>query len=263
MINGKRSLILNHKNTCEKLMKMKELTEKTGVPKGTIQYYIKEGLIPKPIKTQPNMAYYSQAHIDAIRLVKELQSKRFLPLSVIKKILRNKKNGLSVDEIRTIAEMDGKLFGNLQESLKIKKATEKQLAQRTGVELKDIKDLEKMGILNPVKRGKQKHYDEDDIRFMECWKKLREIGFSKELGFNAETLRPHRELMERLVEDETKTMLSRTLGKITVDEMVKMVEEGTMVLNTMLGLIRKRLILITVKEYAAAYKDGVNDLKKS
>jgi len=69
--------------------------------------------------------------------------------------------------------------------------------------------------------------------------------------------------MERLVEEETKTMISRTLGKITVDEMVKMVEEGTMVLNIMIGLIRKRLILKTVKEYAAAYKDGINDLKKS
>jgi DNA-binding transcriptional MerR regulator len=209
------------------------------------------------------MAYYTQLHIDAIRLVKELQSKRFLPLSVIKKILKNKKNGLSVDEIRTIAEMDGKLFGNLQESLEIKKATEKQLAQRTGVELNDIKALEKMGILNPVKKGKQKYFDEDDIRFMECWEKLREIGFSKELGFIAETLKPHRELMERLVEEETKIMLNRTLGKITVDEMVKMVEEGTMVLNTMIGLIRKRLILKTVKEYAAAFKDGIDDLKES
>jgi DNA-binding transcriptional MerR regulator len=254
---------LNLKKPSEKLMKMKELTETTGVSKGTIQYYIIEGLIPKPIKTHPNMAYYSQAHIDAIRLVKELQSKRFLPLSVIKKILKNKKKGLSVDEIRTIAEMDGKLFGNLHESLKIKRATEKQMAQRTGVELKDIKELEKMGILNPVIKGKQKYYDEDDIRFMECWEKLREIGFSKELGFTAETLKPHRDLMERLVEEETKTMLSRTLGKISVDDMVKMVEEGTMVLNTMIGLIRKRLILITVKEYAAAYKDGMDNINES
>jgi DNA-binding transcriptional MerR regulator len=48
---------LNHKKIPEKLIKMKKLTEETGIPKGTIQYYIKEGLIPKPIKTHPNMAY--------------------------------------------------------------------------------------------------------------------------------------------------------------------------------------------------------------
>ena len=249
---------MDNKKIPKKLMKMKQLTEETGIPKGTIQYYIKEALIPKPIKTHPNMAYYSQAHIDAIRLVKELQSKRFLPLSVIKKILKNKKDGLNVDEIRMIAEMDGKLFGNLGESLKIKKATDKQMVQRTGVELQDIKDLEKLGILNPVKKGKQKYFDEDDIRFMECWEKLREIGFSKELGFIAESFRPHRELMERLVEEETQTMLNCTLGKITVDEMIQMVEEGTMVINTMIGLIRKRLILKTVKDYAAVYKSGID-----
>ncbi len=206
------------------------------------------------------MAYYSRVHIDAIRLVKELQSKRFLPLSVIKKILKNKKDGLNVDEIRTIAEMDGKLFSNLDESLTIKKATEEQMAQRTHVELKDIKELNQMGILNPVKKGKQTYYDEDDIRFMECWEKLRDIGFSKELGFTAETLKPHRDLMEQLVEEETKIMLTRTLGSITVEEMVKMVEDGTTVLNTMIGLIRKRLILKTVKEYAAAYKEGMEGL---
>lgn len=253
---------MNHKYSPEKLIKMKHLTEITNVPKGTIQYYIKEGLIPKPVKTQPNMAYYSQAHIDAIRLVKELQSKRFLPLAVIKKILKNKKQGLSVDEIRTIAEMDGKLFTNLHERLTVKKATERQLSQRTGVEIKDIRDLEKMGILNPVRKGGRKFYDEDDIRFMECWEKLREIGFSKELGFIADTLKPHRELIERLVDLETKIMLERTLGKITVDEMVKMVEEGTPVLNTMIGLIRKRLILKTVQDYAAAYAGGIEALKE-
>lgn len=254
---------MNHKKIPEKLIKMKKLTEETGIPKGTIQYYIKEGLIPKPIKTHPNMAYYSRVHIDAIRLVKELQSKRFLPLSVIKKILKNKKDGLNVDEIRTIAEMDGKLFSNLDESLTIKKATEEQMAQRTHVELKDIKELNQMGILNPVKKGKQTYYDEDDIRFMECWEKLRDIGFSKELGFIAESFKPHRELIERLVEEETQTMLKCTLGKITVEEMIQMVEEGTMVINTMIGLMRKRLILKTVKDYASAYKSGIDSSDES
>ena len=66
--------------------------------------------------------------------------------------------------------------------------------------------------------------------------------------------------MEQLVEEETKIMLTRTLGNITVEEMVKMVEDGTMVLNTMIGIIRKRLILKTVKEYAAAYKEGMEGL---
>jgi DNA-binding transcriptional MerR regulator len=236
-------------------MRMKELTEATGVPKGTIQYYIMEGLIPKPIKTQANMAYYSHDHVNAIRLIKELQSKRYLPLSVIKKIVLQGKDGLSVDEIQTIAKLDGKLFKNLKESLTIRKINAKQLTQRTGADIKEIKELEEMEILHPQKKAGQKYYDEDDIRIMECWKKLRELGFSKELGFTPEDFSAYRKLMGRMVEEETKIMLKRTLGRITIDEMVHMVEEGTPVLNTIIGLIRKRLILETVRTYAAAFSE--------
>ncbi len=238
---------------------MKELTEKTGVPKATIQYYIKEGVIPRPVKTRANMAYYTEEHINAVRLVKELQAKRYLPLAVIKKLVRNDRNGLSVDEIQTIAEMDGRLFKNLAENLKIKKVTAKQLKGQTGISENEIRDLERMDILHPVKKGKSRYYDEDDIRFMECWKKMRELGFSKELGFDAEVLKPHRELMERLVSEEVKIMLSRTLGKITVDEMVRMVEEGSQVLNTMIGLIHRRLILETVRKYASEFKEHTTE----
>jgi DNA-binding transcriptional MerR regulator len=239
-----------------KMMRMKELTVATGVPKGTIQYYINEGLIPKPVKTQANMAYYSEEHVKSIRLIKELQSKRYLPLSVIRKLVKNERDGLSVDEIQIIAKLDGKLFKNLDESLEIKQVTAKQLTERTGALIKEIKELEKAGILHPVIKGKQAYYGEDDIRFMECWKKMRELGFSKELGFGPEVLTPHRELMERLVEEETRIMMDRIMGKINVDEMVRMVEEGAQVLNTMIGLIHKRLILETVRTYAAAFGES-------
>jgi DNA-binding transcriptional MerR regulator len=202
------------------------------------------------------MAYYLEKHINAIRLIKELQSKRYLPLSVIKKIVMHEKDGLSVDEIQTIAKLDGKLFKNLKESLAIRKINAKQLAERTSSDLKEIQELEDMGILHPQKKGKQKYYDEDDIRIMECWKKLREIGFSKELGFAPEDFTPYRKFMSSLVEEETKIMMKRTLGRITVDQMVKMVEEGTPVLNTIIGLIRKRLILETVRKYASAFSES-------
>ncbi len=36
-------------------MKMKQLTQAAGVTKATVQFYVREGLIPKPVKTSPNM----------------------------------------------------------------------------------------------------------------------------------------------------------------------------------------------------------------
>jgi len=198
---------------------------------------------------------YTEAHVNAIRLVRELQSKRYLPLAVIKKLVKNPKNELSVDEVRSIAEMDGKLFKNLKESLIVKRMTDHRLAAQAGTSREELKALEKMGLLHPVKKNKQKYYDEDDIRFMECWKKMRKLGFSKALGFDAAVLKPHREMIEQLVEEEARIMLSRTLDRISVDEMVKMVEGGTQVLNTMIGLIHKRLIFKTVQKMAQLFPD--------
>ncbi len=236
----------------KKRMRMKELVAVSGIPKATILFYIKEGLIPKPIVANANMHYYTPEHVNAIRVVKELQSKRYLPLSVIKKMVRNDRSELSVDEIRTIAEMDGRLFRNLTENIEIKKATTKQLADRTGATLREMKTLEQMGFLRPVKKGRQRYHEEEDIRFMECWKKLRELGFSRELGFDEAVLRPHVEIIGALVAAETEIMVKRTAGKISREEMIRMVEGGTAVINTMIGIIRKRLILDVVQQFAAA-----------
>ena len=91
---------------------MKLLSAASGGPKGTIQFYIKEGLIPRPTKTHANMAYDYETHLNAIRLVREPQEKRFLPLSVIKQVVRGGRGGWSVDEIRIRTDIDGRRFCN-------------------------------------------------------------------------------------------------------------------------------------------------------
>ncbi len=235
-----------------KRMRMKELTGISGVPKATILYYIKEGLIPKPIVAGANMHYYTEVHLNALRIVKELQTKRYLPLAVIKKMVGTGKTKLSVDEIRTVAEMDGHLFQNLTESIAIKSISSEQLAERTGASLLEMKALEQMGILRPIRKGGRRFHDEEDIRFMECWKKLREIGYSRELGFEADVLKPHFEMIQALVEKETEILVKRTAGKINREEMIRMVEGGAAAINTMMGIIHKRLILDMVKKLAAS-----------
>lgn len=233
-----------------KMMRMKQLSAESGVPKGTIQYYIKEGLIPKPYKTHANMAYYNESHLNAIRLVKELQEKRFLPLSVIKQVVRGGRGGLSVDEIRALTEIDGKLFPNLVENPEVRPMTAKQLSEETGVDLKDIKQMEKIQVLNPVKKGNRILFGEDDIRLVECFARIREAGFSEEMGWDGAVLSVYRDFLQRLVEEEAKILMSGVAGKVGVDKLTKMVEEGTIILNSMIGLIRKKLIVETVKRYS-------------
>ncbi len=239
------------------MMRMKQLSAASGLPKGTIQFYIKEGLVPKPYKTHANMAYYNESHLNAIRLVRELQEKRFLPLSVIKQVVRGGRGGLSVDEIRALSEIDGKLFPNLVENPEVRPVTANQLAEQTGVSLQDIKQMEKARVLNPVKKGNRFLYGEDDIRLVECFAKMREAGFSEEMGWDGAIFSVYRDFLQRLVEEEAKILMSGVAGRVGVDKLTKMVEEGTIILNSVIGLIRKKLIVETVSRYTAEFQERV------
>jgi DNA-binding transcriptional MerR regulator len=238
-------------------MRMKQLSAESGLPKGTIQFYIKEGLIPKPYKTHANMAYYNESHLNAIRLVKELQEKRFLPLSVIKQVVRGGRGGLSVDEIRALTEIDGKLFPNLTENPEVRPVTAEQLSDQTGVSLKDIKKMEAAHVLNPVKKGNRLLYGEDDIRLVECFAKMREAGFSEELGWDGEIFSVYRDFLQRLVEEEAKILMSRVAGRVGAERLTNMVEQGTILLNSIIGLIRKKLIVETVRRYTSEFQERI------
>ena len=242
------------KKDTEKLMRIKKLSEETGVPRGTIKFYIKEGLIPRPIKTQLNMAYYNEKHLDAIRLVKELQSKRFLPLSIIKQIVGVRKDDMTIEELRTIFQMDGKLFLHLKERPKIKPVTAKKLCEWTGVPLKEIKELGENHILDPIKKGNKIFYDEDDIRIVELWAKARVIGFTKNLGFDTSIVYIFKEMIESLVAEEVRVVIPRITGKMPPEKAVRMIEDALILANTFMELLHKKMILKFVWEYAQQFK---------
>jgi DNA-binding transcriptional MerR regulator len=71
-----------------RLLKIGELARLTHVSARTIRFYVEEGLLPKPVKTHRNMAYYDPACVPRIAAIKKAQQERFLPLEVIGRILR-------------------------------------------------------------------------------------------------------------------------------------------------------------------------------
>jgi DNA-binding transcriptional MerR regulator len=242
-------------------MRMKQLTEATGVTKATVQHYIKEGLVPRPVKTHRNMAYYNASHVNAIRLVRELQSKRFLPLSVIKQVMKGGRRGLSVDEIQTLVQIDGKLFRNLQENPTMEALSLQELSARTGVRLQDIRAMERLGMVRPVTTGKKKLFTEDDIRIVECFGRLQKIGFTSELDVDANVLKVHHDLLRILVEEEARLLTSRVTGKVPVQRIPAMVEEATAILNTIMGLFHKKLIVETARKYTLEFRGQGNGAK--
>jgi DNA-binding transcriptional MerR regulator len=74
-------------NETQHLLRIGELSSLTKVSTRTIRFYVEEGLLPKPVKTHRNMAYYDPECIPKIKAIKRAQSERFLPLVVIGQML--------------------------------------------------------------------------------------------------------------------------------------------------------------------------------
>jgi len=68
-------------------IKMSELVKLTETPKSTILYYIKEGLLPQPLKPKPNLHLYDESSVDLIKFIKYLQTNFGSSISEIKAIL--------------------------------------------------------------------------------------------------------------------------------------------------------------------------------
>jgi len=60
-----------------------ELERETGVPRSTIYYYVREGLLPAAQKAAASRAVYSQAHVDLVNEITRLKAQGW-PLRVIR-----------------------------------------------------------------------------------------------------------------------------------------------------------------------------------
>jgi len=72
------------------LLKVSQISRATGVSTSAINYYVRIGLIPPPIKTHKNMAYYDPSYVQMINYIKRLQLQKHLPLDEIKEIMHKK-----------------------------------------------------------------------------------------------------------------------------------------------------------------------------
>jgi DNA-binding transcriptional MerR regulator len=72
------------------LLKVSQVSRATGVSTSAINYYVRIGLLPPPLKTHKNMAYYDPSYIQMINYIKRLQLQKHLPLEKIKEIMGKK-----------------------------------------------------------------------------------------------------------------------------------------------------------------------------
>lgn len=68
-------------------MRIKELSNRSGVSVPTIKYYLREGLLPAGELTSPNQATYAEAHVRRLRLVRALIDIGGLTIAAVRDVL--------------------------------------------------------------------------------------------------------------------------------------------------------------------------------
>jgi AcrR family transcriptional regulator len=66
------------------LMRIKDLEERSGVPRTTIHFYLRQGLLHSPKKTGRTMAYYDESHLKRLQDIQNIKGDIRMPLPLLK-----------------------------------------------------------------------------------------------------------------------------------------------------------------------------------
>ena len=198
-------------------MKISELAKLSEVPKETIHFYIREGLLPKPQKRGRNVADYDDNYVELIRLIKNLQEQLYLPLSVIKKIMKQARssNRQSLLEIRT------DYFNPESQLLEQKIKGDEAFRKETGLARRWLTDLEKWGLITPKLEKDQKVYSQADVTIGRLVVDMGRLGLGPIDGFDPEALRHYHTLFRKIAKLSNNFFFRALWGKVSREELYK------------------------------------------
>ncbi len=223
------------------LLKMGELAEASGVPVPTIKHYLREGLLPEPVKTSRNMAYYPPEFVARIRLIKRLQEERFMPLKAIKNVLDEDPSRASAMLELEDQILDRALAGERS------RTSAAEVRKRYGVPAEVLDRLAELEVLTPNSRG----YSPSDVTIIEAISRFRAGGYDEEIGFTVyDTLR-YKTAIEELVRQEVDVVMNRLAGEVPPERVVEMLEAGAQPLKDLIAALHTKLLVAELERHRA------------
>jgi len=236
------------------LLRMRELAEAAGVSAGTIKHYLREGLLPEPIKTWRNMAYYPLEFVERVKLIKQHQEERFLPLKVIRDVLENGGGLEGPDRLRAMVELEDRILDRALSGQEAKALSAREASCRYGLPAEALERLEKLGVLTPVRRNGAKRYGPADVQIIEAVGRMRASGYSEALGFTVYDTLIYKRHLERLVHEEVEVMMARVAGEMDADEAADLLERAVEPMRDLVAAMRAKLMIAELQARRAAQR---------
>jgi DNA-binding transcriptional MerR regulator len=225
----------------KELLKISELAERSDVPVATIRHYLREGLLPEPVRTSRNMAYYPPEFVERIRLIKQLQEERFMPLKVIRELLEREEG--EPERLRAMIDLEDRI---LERALvrERERVPAEEVHARYDVPSEVLDRLAELEVVSSSDAG----YSPSDVGVIEAISRFRAGGYDERLGFTVyDTLRYTRAL-EPLVAEEVKVLRER-LGDVDPDRAMEIVEAGLGPLNDLIAALHTKLLVAELERH--------------
>jgi DNA-binding transcriptional MerR regulator len=220
---------------------MSELVEASGVPGATIKHYLREGLLPEPMKTSRNMAWYQPETVERIKLIRRLQEERFMPLKAIRKVLDE-----DPDQAEALLEVEDSILERALASERTRTSAA-EVRKAYGVPAEALERLAEIGILTPNSRG----YSPSDVRIIEAISRFRAGGYDERTGFTVyDTLR-YKRALESLVREEVDVVMERLAGEVSPDQAAELIESGAEPLRDFIAALHTKLMVEEVERRRA------------
>lgn len=224
------------------LLRMAALAEQSGVSAATIKHYLREGLLPAPVKTSRNMAWYSPEYVDRIKLIKRLQEERYLPLDVIKRILENEP-----DQVEARLELGDVLLQRSQAIASGKGITRKQAVSKLDLPEDVLDGFERIGAIEPHETKTGVRYTQPDAEFLTAISEFRKSGYGEALGFTIYDALIYMRHLEALARDEVDVISEKLPGKLSADEAADLIERGHGPMRDLLSAMHVKLLVAELR----------------
>ncbi|MDA8404803.1 MAG: MerR family transcriptional regulator [Desulfobacteraceae bacterium] len=232
-------------------MKIRELIEKTGVSKETVHYYIREGVLQKPRKTGKNTADYSQSHVDQIRTIKSLRDNYFLPIPVIKKLIKKQKTRSRSENfsfqflIENFRPLDQLIFSEI--------SGRQAFMNATGLSERWLSQMIEWEIIAAGKREKEDFFSQDDVIIGKLIADMDRIGIGPRDGFNPEELKNFTSVLRAFVAKNLEHYMQAGWDKMSQEELVKKGSQSTELMSLFFYHIYRKLVREEYRRYTASH----------
>lgn len=229
--------------------KMKDLCDRTGLPRQVIHFYIQQGLVPEGHKTGRNMAYYGEEHVARVLLVRKLQHERFLPLKAIRALLEDRDEVFSPAQQQQLRDVRAHLSPMLRPPAeRLDTIDAGELLARLGLDRDDLDGMVDVGLLAVAAEGARTVIARDDAWLLEMWAEVRRAGFTRELGFSSRDLAIYEQAIATMFQGEAQ-LLAKRLEDVPPAEAAQMVERVLPLIHAFLArfhIARTRSFLSTL-----------------